>query len=628
LRKGAPLIVSATWRVRSTLIAVVAIALLLNIWALSLNGLGNQYYTAAARSMAESWHNWFFVALDRGGFISVDKPPIPLWVAGLSARLFGVNTWSILLPTAFAGAGAVALLWVTVRRQFGVVAATVAALVLAVSPVNVAVNRLNLPEPWLVLFLVAAVWALQRALEGRHSLRWCMMAGAFVGLAFNTKMLAAYIVVPALGLAVLLASRTWRDRIVRNFVFGAAAIATSVPWILVVDAIPAASRPYVGGSTDNSVTDLIFGYNGLGRVEGNGGGVLGGASSGPGGIFGGPPSALRLFSGALGGQIAWLLPLAAVGAVAAFWLHRRQPVRRAVVALWVGWMLLVAVVFSNAEGTFHAYYTALLGPAVAALVGIGAASFVPLLRVERIWWIAVSAAVAGTVALQIRLSGRAPHFYGWTRVVLLIGVVGAVALAAVAMTRRAPQGPLLIAGAVLLAALLVAPIAWAVSETSNAVLNATLPQAGPRQGLAGRSFGSESSNGNPELAAFLLTHDDGERWQLVTSTAQQASGLIADQGLSVMAIGGFMGTDPSISVHAMGTLIADGAVRYFLTTGGGGAGSAGRVEQGLGAGPVMTAVRRSCERVVDPALPAAFRTSIFDCLGKSAAFTTRAVAES
>src|ERR1700712_5095957 len=159
--------------------------------------------------MTESWSNWFFLALDKPGFISVDKPPVPLWVTGLSARLFGINTWSVLLPSALAGAAAVAVLWVVVRRQFGLVAATVAALVLAVSPVNVAVNRLNLPEAWLILFLLGAVWAVQHALTSARSIRWLLLAGTFVGLAFNTKMLAAYLVVPGLGMAVLLGSRTW-----------------------------------------------------------------------------------------------------------------------------------------------------------------------------------------------------------------------------------------------------------------------------------------------------------------------------------------------------------------------------------------------------------------------------------
>ncbi len=355
----------------ASVVGVSLIALVMNTWRLGLNGLGNQYYTAAARAMAGSWGNWFFVSLDPGGFISVDKPPVPLWITGLSARLFGVNTWSILLPSALAGAAAVAVLWVVVRRQFGLVAATIAGLVLALSPVNVAVNRLNLPESWLVLFLLGAVWALQRSFDSTRAIWWVVLAGSFIGLAFNTKMLAAYLVVPALGVAILLGASTWPRRIVHSLTFGVVSIATSLPWILIVDAVPASSRPWVGGSQNNTVTDLIFGYNGLGRVEGNGGYIPGGPISRLGGVFGGQPGPWRLLSDALAAQIAWLLPLAIVGGIAALWRHRRQRVRVGLVAMWALWLIVVGYVFSNAQGTFHAYYTALLGPAVAALVGIG-----------------------------------------------------------------------------------------------------------------------------------------------------------------------------------------------------------------------------------------------------------------
>lgn len=593
----------------ASLVGVTLVALVMNTWRLGLNGLGNQYYTAATRAMTHSWGNWFFAALDPPGYISVDKPPLPLWATALSARIFGVNSWSVLLPSALAGAGAVAVLWVVIRRQFGLVAATISALVLAQSPVNVAVNRLNLPEPWLLLLLLSAVWALQRAFASpRRALWWIVVAGSFVGLAFNTKMLAAYLVVPGMGLAILVATSTWTRRIVHAIVFGAVAIVTSLPWILIVDAVPASSRPWVGGSENDTVLDLIFGYNGLGRVEGNGGYIPGGPISRLGGVFGGQPGPFRLLSDALAAQIAWLAPLVIVGGIAAIVRHRRDRRRLAMVLLWAGWLVVVGYVFSNALGTFHAYYTALMGPAVAALVGIGVVSFVSLVRREPNWWLAVAAAGTGTVVLQLFLSARHPDFYGWTRWPLIVGAVSTAAALTYVVGRGSRPRVIAVAVAALLGTLLLTPTTWAASELANPVMNATLPQAGPRQGVAGTTFGSALSNGDPQLAAWLTEHGAGLRWQLVTSTAQQGSGLMADQGLSVMALGGFMGTDPAASTRSIGQMIADGDVRYFLVQG-----TQRGPTRGVGSAPIMAAVQRYCDRAIG--LPARWSGTIYDCAG-------------
>jgi 4-amino-4-deoxy-L-arabinose transferase-like glycosyltransferase len=563
--------------------------------------------------MTASWHNWFFLSLDPGGFISVDKPPLPLWITGLSARLFGVNTWSVLLPTALAGAAAVAVLWVVVRRQFGLVAATIAGLVLALSPVNVAVNRLNLPEPWLVLALVAAVWALQRGFASTRPLGWIVLAATFIGLAFNTKMLAAYLVVPALGMAIVVCSSTWARRVVHSLVFGAVAIATSLPWILIVDAIPAASRPWVGGSSNNTVTDLIFGYNGLGRVEGNGGYIPAGPISSLGGVFGGQPGPWRLLSDALGAQVAWLAPLVIVGGIAALWRFRRQRVRLGLVVMWAMWLIVVGYVFSNAEGTFHAYYTALLGPAIAALVGIGVVALVALVRGDARWWSAVAVAVGATVVLQLILSDRHPTFYGWARGALIVGAVLAAAALALVVLRGSSRRTIAVAGGVLLGVLLLTPTLWAASELGNPAINATLPQAGPRRGVASTTFGSTLSNGDPALARWLEAHDTGLRWDLVTGTAQQASGLMADQGLSVMALGGFMGTDPAANTRSIGHLLEDGQVRYFLAPF-----IQRGPDRGIGPGPIMRLVQEVCPLAIG--LPPRWSGSVYDCAGKAGSF--------
>jgi 4-amino-4-deoxy-L-arabinose transferase-like glycosyltransferase len=610
------------------------VSLFLNLWNLSINGLGNQYYTAATRSMIDSWHNFFFVSFDPGGFISVDKPPLALWIEAAAARVVGVNTWSVLGPSAIAGAAAVALLWCIVRRQFGVAAATIAGLALALSPINVAVSRLNLPEPFMILFLVAAAWAVLRSFDSTRAWRWVVLAGLFVGLAFNTKMLAAYIPLPAIGIALLVGTPGWWEKLKRGAIFGVTSIAASLPWLLIVDATPAADRPYVGGSTNNTVWNLVFGYNGFGRVDGQslggaggpgggfggfggaarvggfggGGGAVGGA--GAGGIFGGTAGPLRLFSDALGGQIAWLLPLAVIGAAAALWVVRRDRIRRAAIVLWAGWLALYGVVFSEAEGTFHAYYTSVMMPAIAALVGIGAMAMFGLVRRNRWWFALVGGAAFVTIAVQLGLADREPGFYGWTRGVLIVAAVAVAIGVLVGVARRRPRViKVALAGAI--AASLLMPTAWAASETHNAVLNATLPQAGPRTGSSGSSFGSAESNGDPTLAAWLVAHNtDGETWDLVVSNSQIGSGLLADQDVSVMSLGGFMGTDQTISLSRFADLVAAGQVRYVYTGSRGGIGGLGGASSSI-----IRAVEQACPAAADT--PTGYTGSIYDCAGQA-----------
>ncbi len=366
------------------LTSVTALALVLNAWGLSKAGWGNTYYSAAIRSMTVSWKNFFFGAFDPGGFITVDKPPVFLWVDALSARIFGYSQWSILLPSAIAGAASVALLWLIVRRYFGLAAATISAVALALSPISVAVNRLNLPEPFLILALLGAAGVVLRSLESRRWWIWAALAGLLVGVAFNIKMLAGWIPGPAFALAIvvavpLISKTSLRQMAGRLAVLAVVTFAVSASWMVVVDAWPASQRPYIGGSTNNTVLDLALGYNGFGRVEGEGvgggggapptaanrvqvpsfngngqnlpdgsqrdgrtftpngaqqdgnglpGGQLGGAPPtvttrsnggggfrGAGGIIAGIPGMFRMFDDANGGQIGWLLPFAFLAVV-------------------------------------------------------------------------------------------------------------------------------------------------------------------------------------------------------------------------------------------------------------------------------------------------------------------------
>jgi 4-amino-4-deoxy-L-arabinose transferase-like glycosyltransferase len=691
-----------SWHLVS-LASVVGLAAFLNTWNLAQSGYGNTYYAAAIRSMTQSWHNFFFASYDPGGFITVDKPPVFLWVGALFARIFGYSSWSILLPSALAGAAAVGLLWLIVRRYFGLTAATIAALVLALSPISVAVNRLNLPEPFLILALIGAAGAVLRSLESRRWWAWTALAGFLVGVAFNTKMLDGWIPGPALVLALVVAvptvSRTSaRQLLARLTVLGAVTLVVSASWMVVVDAWPASDRPYVGGSTDNTVLDLALGYNGFGRVDGESQASGGGARPGPntsqaqrlpdgttdgqaqmpgglpvqpggqgapggfqapggqsatggtgllggfrgaGGIIAGIPSLLRMFDDANGGQIGWLLPFALGGALVALWSWRRDAVRRAFAVVFLGWVLLYGGIFSYAQGIYHSYYTSAMAPGVAALVGVGAVTVGNAVRRDGRWLIAVIGLVGLTVWTQLQIAGRTPDFYGWVRPLTVATALAGVAVVGVLAIRRLP----VISGLVLsVAGLLLLPAAWSWSASANASLNATLPQAGPQQGASGGTFGSQAFDaGTPEFAAWLKSHSDADAtWQLVVSNSQNASRLIAEYGVPVMSLGGFMGRDNTISVDGFADLVSSGAVRYVLVgqggANGGGAfggalprdGADGRVDDGgwqamirgafagaaiSGPNAVMSAVQSACTLVSDP--PVRYQGVLYDCAGKA-----------
>ena len=622
------------------LVGVVALSFALNAWSLSVAGYGNTFYAAAVRSMTLSWKNFFFGAFDPGGFITVDKPPVFLWVGALSARIFGYSTWSILLPSAVAGAASVGLLWLIVRRYFGVTAATIAGLVLALSPISVAVDRLNLPEPFLILALVGAAGAVLQSLESRRWIAWTALAGFLVGVAFNTKMLAAWIPGPAFALAIAFATPeiSWpaaRHLLARLAVLALVTLVVSASWMMVVDVWPAADRPYVGGSTNNTVLDLALNYNGIGRVEGEGQAVgrpppvrtAGPGLNGPGGIFGGFPSVLRMFDDANGAQIGWLLVFAIGGGFFALWSWRKDPRRRAFAALFLGWIFLYGGIFSYAQGIFHTYYTSAMAPGVAALVGVGTVGLANAVRRDRRWLLAAFALIAATMWTQLEIAYRTPEFYEWVRpLMVLVVLAGVFVVIALAVFRR----PVISGLAISVAGLLFLPAAWSVSATANASLNATLPQAGPQIGVAGGTFGSRAfDDGTAGLAAWLTSHDDGTTtWQLVVPSSQNGSRLIAQYGLSVMALGGFLGRDDTIAIPGFADLVAKGSVRYVLLSGGAGRGGGfGRgVPRGQVSGPnaVLSAVRAACTPVTDRTLPANDRSSLYDCAGRATALRAQA----
>lgn len=394
---------SVSWQPISTVALLLGTAVLY-LWNLSANGWANSFYSAAIQAGSESWKAWFFGSSDMANSITVDKPPAALWIPGLSARIFGVNSWSILVPEVLMGVASVALLYLITRKWFGHWAGILAGTILALTPVAAMMFRFNNPEALLILLMIAAVWSTMKAVDD-GLWRWLIMTGVFVGLGFLTKQLQVMLIVPALAVTYLaFGPHGWWRRLAQLVAALAAMIVSAGWWILAVELWPASSRPYIGGSQNNSILELTLGYNGLGRLNGNetgavvpGGGYGPGGPGGPGGGVWGETGWLRMFEPAQGGQIAWLIPTGLVLTVAAFVLigkAARRDGRRAYLVVWGLWLLVTMGVFSFMAGIFHEYYTAALAPAVAALVAGGAAMCWS--HRDR-WW--VRFALGGSVAI-------------------------------------------------------------------------------------------------------------------------------------------------------------------------------------------------------------------------------------
>ncbi|MFE0149306.1 glycosyltransferase family 39 protein [Nonomuraea sp. NPDC059007] len=619
-------------RARWALAGVLAVALVLYTWALS--GMANTYYSAAVLSATQSWKAFFFGALDAGSFITVDKPPLALWVMALSARIFGFSTWSMLLPQALAGVAAVAVVYSAVRRNMSAyfgerraeAAGLIAALAMTLTPITVAINRDNNPDTLLVLLLTVAAWFCLEALRtGRP--RWLLLCAVFVGLGFNTKMLQAYLVLPAFALAYLFCARaTVVRRLGHLLAAGAVLVVSSGWWMAIVDLWPTGSRPYVGGSTDNSVRDLVIGYNGLGRIFGQGGGRAGGPS------FGGESGAGRLFNDVMAGQISWLLPFCAIALLLATVAGVRA--RRSGQAwawgpwlVWGGWLAVHVVVFSFSSGTFHPYYSTAMAPAVAALSGMGGVLMWRAYREARVlgWVLPVAVVVTGGWAFAVLR--RTPEWAPW----LAWAVLGTTALAGLTLIlARVRRGAAItVAGLVLaLVAGLAGPAAYAVTPLQSPV-NGTNPTAGPdngRRGFGGGPMGqpggrqpageappagdrspgdtpgfsgtpgfsrtpgfsgTPGSSGNPglsggpggrevsaELVTFLEANRGNADWLVAVGSAQQAASLILSTGEPVIAMGGFTGADPAMTTARLEELTSSGRLRYVMTGGGRGSGQA------------------------------------------------------
>jgi 4-amino-4-deoxy-L-arabinose transferase-like glycosyltransferase len=619
---------------RITLGAIVLLATFLNFFQLQQNGYGNPYYAAGVKSMLHSWSNFYFVSLDPGGFVTVDKPPVAFWLQALCAKILGFSSWSLFLPQALAGIAATLIIYCIIRRKFGPGAGLIAALVLATTPIVVVMNRDNNVDMVLACVSLLAAWSISIAVD-TGKLRWLLLGGALVGLGFNVKMLEAYLVVPAFGLFYLLASpHRWPARLLHLGAALLVLIVVSFSWAISVDLIPPWERPYVGSSQTNSEIELALGYNGLGRVTifkdlfpapkepqkhneerttHADNTQLSTVLAAPGLDLATPtpnkdtkkdvsiqapsetgtPGPFRLFNQNISGQISWLLPLALMSILVLVWQRRLLwplDYNWHAILLWGTWLLTMFIYFSENAG-FHIYYMVMLAPAIAALTGIG---LVTLWRNyqqrSRNWrgW-TLPAVFFVSVAVQVYFLS---FYTSWDWLLLLVASAGLLAtillclLQVQRITHQLQTAPNTLASgpeattarprslirrwqAIIytmgIATLLLVPMIWS-TYTLSYPSNGGFPLAGPasiNNKPSRPATGDGFSVSQHALAYYLQLNRGNDQFLMATLSTSTADPFILLTDEPIMALGGYSGSNPILTVDKLQNDVEGGVVRFF-----------------------------------------------------------------
>ena len=593
-----------SWFEKWTLPVLLALTGALYLFGALHNGMANSYYAAAVQAASQDWTAWLFGSLDAANYVSVDKPPLATMVMGLSARLFGFSSFSMLLPSVLAGVGSVWLVYAAVKRQFGFISAAIAGAVLAFTPVAALMFGFNNPDAILTLMLTASGYAFLRSLEGKRPLLWLGLAGLFTGLAFNAKMLQGLMVLPAMvPVYLVFAKPPIVTRFLHVMFAGVITTISTLWWSVLVWLTPAGSRPWVGSTNDNNIWSLIFGYNGLGRLLGGRGGGgpggsmppsggMGGATAqtagntmqtatdgagmmpggmgggpggghGPGGTgFGGQTGIFRIFNNDFGPNIAWLLVLALAGGGLLLWILRKTPRTnrgRAAVVFWMLWLLIHIVIFSMTSGVIHPYYVVVMAPAVAALVGIS----LPFLwgayvrRKPYAWLLPVLVGMTAIIAVIILGYAGTMMWLMW--IVGLLGLAGMIGLLINLYAPRRWMQNLAIVAA--LAACMLAPTVYTLA-TVNVAHTGSIPTAGPSS-TAMRGSNNETSQADSQLVQYLLRHQHGATWLVAVASANESAAIQLTSGQPVMAVGGFNGSDTPLTLEQFKQLVKDGKVNYY-----------------------------------------------------------------
>ncbi|MFJ1765165.1 ArnT family glycosyltransferase [Amycolatopsis sp. NPDC088138] len=562
--------------VRPSVFGLLAATAVLYFWNLTASGFGNSFYAAAVQSGTQSWKAWLFGSLDSGNVLTVDKPPAALWVGTAFARIFGFSSFTVLAPQALMGVASVGILYLAVKRTSGPVAGLMAGALLAVTPVAALMFKFNNPDALLVLLMVAGAYFVVRATE-KASPGWLALAGVAIGFGFLTKMMQAFLVLPAFGLVYLIAAPTSLGKRLLHLGGAVVALVVSAGWfIALVDLWPTASRPYIGGSEGDSLLELALGYNGLSRIfgGGEGGGPGGGGGMGGNTGFGGASGLFRMFGSSFGVEISWLLPAALIGLVAGLWFTRRAPRTdrtRLALVLWGGWMVVTALVFSYMSGIVHPYYSVALAPAIAAMVAIsgralwqGRANLAPRA--------VLAGMVVATAVWSFILLDRTPDWFPALRwIIAVLGVLtGTVLVMGVPPVRRVMA---VLAAAVVLT-LGVSSAAYGV-ETASVAHSGSIPTSGPTSSAMG-GFGGGDESASSAVGQLLASTTT--EWAAATTGSQSAASLELASGKAVIGIGGWSGSDPAPTLDEFKAYVAAGEVKYFIDGGRGGGPGGGSSE--------------------------------------------------
>ncbi len=550
------------WTLDGWLVAIIILATFLNIYGIWQKNYVNSYYTSAVFSMMQSFHNFFFAAFDPAGFVTVDKPPVAFWLQTISASLFGLHGWSVILPQALAGIGSVILIYVLLKPTFGQGAARIGALIMACTPVAVAVSRTNNVDSLLVFILLSATCLLFKGVKNRKW-GWIVTAFAVVGLGFNTKMLEAYMILPAFYLYFFFAFREEIKKKIKVLVLATAAlIFVSFSWAVAVDSIPAQDRPYIGSSQSNSVIDETFGYNGISRLTGGVGG-----SPRESGLFNtGTAGVLRLFSSQLSGQISWLLPFALMAGLSILSVKGRKiTLQHEEVIFWLAWLIPVMGFFSIAS-FFHPYYLITLAPPIASLSGAGWSELLKFYQERsqgKRWLLPLVLLGNAIFEFYILWPYRSQIGLYW---IIGAGIVGVVCFILLCLPGKKAFKTQVAAGGMFVV-LLAAPLYWAATPLLYGGID-IMPEAGPQlkvSGSAAKTPGLLGEAVDHKLLSYVTEHNAGEQYLLaMDNSALTVAPYILQTGKAVMAMGGFSGTDPILTEEKLRELVADKKIRFFL----------------------------------------------------------------
>jgi len=593
------------------LVGVLLLAALLRLWRLDQNGFDNEYYAAAVWSMTQSWHNFFYNAFDPLGFVSVDKPPVALWIQVLSVKLFGFHSWSILLPQVLEGLLSVFLVAHLVGRRFGKASGLLAGLFMALTPVSVAVDRSGNTDTCLVLVLLLAAWALLRAAD-TSSRFWLLLSMALLGLGFNVKMMAAWVVLPTFIAVYLLRARlTWPRRLTDLALAALVLVAFSLSWVVAYDLTAVDKRPFVGSSKQNSMVELAVGHNALGRFIRSSRAPL--AVKPPQAVSNSetssatedisdfaesklrtawkrqfvqtPVGPFRLAEGKLAAQVGWLIPLAFIGMAAGLrGIRFRRPLdpSSAEKILWSGWAMTYALVYSYAGGIFHFYYLATLAPPLAALAAVGLTRYWKVYLENGRYALTLPLMILITAAWEIYIQGVGlglnleKVLFEWPELHLPIiyGIIlgTAVLMLLLLLENWSPLCRRLALFGLLtgLGALLVLPLAWALSSVlvkgSPILPSADLYRLSAEK--VSPDLRARISTGQKvmikKLVDFLRINRQNERYLMASSTYALAAPIIIHFGEPVMARGGFHGLDQILTPEKLARLVEKKEIRFIM----------------------------------------------------------------